>query len=276
MAGSSFSIIQSSRGKNQLVDDENYLYYHVSQHKEVHSWKCMQFSKENCKARIATKGGQILRRSAHNHPSDISKMEYRMMEKEAKHRAAQNPMLPPRVILGDVCNSLAKEKQALPKSEQALKRMLQRARRDQGKHPPAPRSYHQVMEMLSEQFKIGADGSKFLQYQGPVCELWRQHKLEIFGARDAGLLSDDRCMLLFMSNSGKEILKMSKRWHADGTFATAPVPFINNAAEAWNGAWTSSVQTNASLWTVVEAFEREEAIACGSTTKSEIRKYICR
>ena len=42
MAGSSFSIIQSSRGKNQLVDGENYLCYHVSQHKEVHSWKCMQ------------------------------------------------------------------------------------------------------------------------------------------------------------------------------------------------------------------------------------------
>ena len=38
-------------------------------------------------------------------------------------------------------------------------------------------------------------------------------------------------------------------------------PTTNNAAEAWNGAWTSSVQTNASLWTVIEAFKREEAIS---------------
>ena len=71
------------------------------------------------KGELQGKDGQILRRSAHNHPSDISKMEYRMMEKEAKRCAAQNPMLPPRVILEAVCNFLAKKKQALPKLEQA-------------------------------------------------------------------------------------------------------------------------------------------------------------
>lgn len=38
------------------------------------------------------------------------------------------------------------------------------------------------------------------------------------------------------------------------------IPTTNNMVEAWNGAWNKSTPTNASLWTIISGFQREEGL----------------
>ena len=39
--------------------------------------------------------------------------------------------------------------------------------------------------------------------------------------------------------------------------------FTSNSVEAWNNAWNSSLEKNASVWTVVQGFRREDGIVKG-------------
>ena len=38
------------------------------------------------------------------------------------------------------------------------------------------------------------------------------------------------------------------------------IPTTNNMVEAWNGAWIKSTPSNASLWTIISGFQREEGL----------------
>ena len=195
-----------------LVDPQNFIYTKVNIKSNRVNWKCLEFRRQGCKATARTGTGDddkthIYSVAEHNHVSNIAKLDFLMAEKTAIDRARDNVALPPRVILGEVSNQLARQGHTLPKSGNALIQTLQRARVKAGGHPAVPKNFDDVVEMLPVEHKLTATGDRFLQFAGKVST------------------DDGPTMLMFMSPFGRELLKNSPHYFADGTFRTCPDPF---------------------------------------------------
>ena len=98
-----------------LVDPQNYIYTKVNIKSNRVNWKCLEFRRQDCKATARTGTGDddktyIYSLAEHNHVSNIAKV------------------VPPRVILDEVTNQLARQGHTLPKSGNALIQTLQQAR----------------------------------------------------------------------------------------------------------------------------------------------------
>lgn len=122
-------------------------------------------------------------------------------------RAVDNPALPPRVILGDIVNQLAQNGDLLPKTSRAFVRSVQRARVNHGGHPVVPQTFDEAVDLMPEKYNQTATRERFFR-----------QAVKIYEDSDEGLM-------LFMSPQGKDVLRGSKVWLADGTFLTSPVPF---------------------------------------------------
>ena len=206
------TLLDSKRGGKLLIDPQNYIYTRVNTKGERHNYKCLEFRREGCKATARTGVKEddekfIYAVTAHNHASSIAKVDFLKAEKTAIDRAKDNIALPPRVILGDISNEMAGQGHTLPKSGNALIQTLQQARVKAGGHPNVPKTFDEVLTMIPVEKKLTASGDRFLQFAGKVTD------------------EDSPTMLIFMSPFGRELLKNSSNFFADGTFKTCPLPF---------------------------------------------------
>ena len=100
----------NKRLKKTLVCAENYCYTRVNDQKLYTYWKCSEFRRLGCPARVKTKTGDcnVIKTSSseHTHLSDLGKVEYLRAESAVLETARNNPSLPPRSLLADLTNKV--------------------------------------------------------------------------------------------------------------------------------------------------------------------------
>ena len=89
----------------------------------------------------------------HSHPSNIGKVEFLKAEAELVKAAVDNPILPPRVFLGEMSNRMAGI-DSLPKSGQAFLKSVQRARLKSDGFPQAPTNYEKAVTLIPDSFRL--------------------------------------------------------------------------------------------------------------------------
>ena len=203
-------IFLDKKNKEILVDQFNYTYKIGSNRGNKYYWRCTEQFKSKCKGSTITDGKnnpQPALPGNHNHPARIASVEFLKAESDLMKRARENPTLPPRVLLGDVSNTLAQKDVRLPKTGEALAKSIRRHRQSSGGFPKAPANFEDVLILLPEQFRLTKSRDRFLRFADKVDE------------------TEDPTMLVFMSPTGKELLRAADIWYSDGTFITAPFPY---------------------------------------------------
>ena len=91
------------RGNQQLIDDENHIYYCKKRKETGQSyWVC---TKKSCQGRAnVDKDGQVTIVSQHSHGSDIAGLEAHLQALDAIKTAKENPNIKPRQILAQLAN----------------------------------------------------------------------------------------------------------------------------------------------------------------------------
>ena len=69
------------------------------------------------------------------------------MDMQSKKIAVQNIALPPRVIFEEIARNLERKQAIVPKTEAAFIKSIQRARTKSGKHPKAPSTYGETIDI---------------------------------------------------------------------------------------------------------------------------------
>ena len=220
-----------------LVDDNNYLYYRHYNKKDdkgrVRSlWKCINSnSPDACPATATTKRDDkdspdflcSLGKSAHTHVADTSKIQKLKEVDKAKLAATNQPALKPREAFASMATNFNKTGEVVPIKYSALARGLNRAKAKAFNRPKTPTTYLEVIERFPEDLKMLANGSEFLLYAGPSTgEVENDENIEPVARNN----NEQDLLLIFMSDHGAERLRLSNIWLCDGTFKTAPAPFL--------------------------------------------------
>ena len=133
----------------------------------------------------------------HNHlPGDEL---FRKNHKVKLKVESQNSGLPTRSIINQNCRAMNEEELAALPSETAMKRQVQRVRKDLQSDPKNP-----------------TDRSDF-----EIDEKYRKYCNEQFLRVDTGAEDPDR-ILIFITDEGIKDLKTYKNWSMDGTFKSSP------------------------------------------------------
>ena len=156
----------------------------------------------------------FLGKNKHKHVADISKLLKLQQVAKAKSDAVEQTALSPRTVFGHLANNIEAEGEVVPVKYSSMARAMSRVRSKMDARPKAPTSYKDVIKNFPDELKVLMDGSQFLLYAGPVCE------------NTAETDQDEAAMLIFLTFHGAERLRVSKTWLCDGTFKTAPTPFM--------------------------------------------------
>lgn len=214
-------IIEAKRSYKLLVDSSNYIYCRAGKYKDTRYWKCLDHKK--CPARAHTDvkldpgkvSVSLCNDKPHTHPSDLSKLDFIRAERAAIKQMEENRCILPRRVMGDTQASLAKLGTALPKTEKAFLQTLTRARSLAGPKLMNPATYNDIAACITPEMRLTSRGDKFLIFFDQV-------------QADA----EERIMM-FMSPMGREILRQSWIFWADGTFDTCPQPFFQVIKLCW-------------------------------------------
>ena len=223
-------------GSFYLMDDNNYLYSRIYNKKDEEGkirslWKCINCKPPSvCPATATTKKDDedspsflTLGKSAHNHIADVSKIQKLKEVEKAKHAASTQPALKPRQAFENMANNLNNTGEVVPIKYNTLARGLNRAKTKALTRPKAPTTYMEVLERFPEDLKKMTNGSEFLLYAGPSSgEAENAENIRPVARAN----NEQDLLLIFMAGDGAERLKLSKIWLCDGTFKTAPVPFL--------------------------------------------------
>lgn len=197
----SLEFFKSEKGRNMLCHG-GHLFYKDKGRDETTHWKCSNFVKTKCKARVTTKNAEVVKTlNEHNHCADAASIEA-AVHKDRLRFFAKNSNLTPHSIISEVaatCSDVAAPK--LP-SVDSMKRTVRNLRfKDKG-YPglPANISDFSIIDPYNKTFK----GDLFLQY-------------------DSGR-SQNR-ILIFATQRNIDLLSTSEHWYADGTFKTVPLLF---------------------------------------------------
>ena len=208
MADSKFFV--NARGNRQLIDKFHHVYVHNKTKPNGRSfWKCEKY--KSCFAMaILDSSENFIKIPEHSHGSDIAGLEAKLKGLEAVKKARQNPNKRPRQVLAELSDQTPSiPEQLAQRSEAGLTKAIQRARAKDRDEPPVPRSFSDFFNgPLPEKFRKTSDGSDFLMIKDFVDE------------------NSNKAFLIFMSPFGKTLLKTAHLWLADGTFMTAPEPFV--------------------------------------------------
>jgi len=200
----------NSRGNDQLIDPNNHVYILNKRKPNGKSyWKCEKYKTCSATASLSIEN-QFENIGDHNHGSDIIGLEAKLRALEAVQKARQNPNMPPRQILGDLANQSGGSglKLAL-RTEGGLTKAIQRARAKDRDEPAVPQTFSDLFSApFPKKYSKTSDGSEFLLVKDFITE------------------NSDKAFCIFMSPFGKQLLQTSNLWLADGTFLTAPSPFI--------------------------------------------------
>ena len=202
----------NSRGNKQLIDSQNYVYTHSSGLRDVPGirtyWKCDRY--KICKVMATVLNDRIISVPTHQHTSNIAGLKAKLQSLEAVAKAVENPQIKPRQILAELANqpcSLAVKLARRP--EASLTRAIQKKRAALRDEPPLPNKFSELKAMeIPDKYGKTKDGDQFLLVKDYISE------------------NNRKGIVLFLSPFGRQLLKRSKLWCADGTFLTAPKPFV--------------------------------------------------
>ena len=214
-------------GVSYLVNEDNHLYSRVYNKKEDGKtrtlWKCIVNNIPKCPATATTKKERdvdkeilsSLGKNEHNHVADLSKLLKLQQVAKAKSDAVEQTALSPRTVFGNLANNIEAKGEVVPIKYSTMARAMSRVRSKLDARPKAPTCYKDAIDNLPEELKILMDGSQFLLYAGEVSE-----------ENNDDTAPDDPTMMIFLTFHGAERLRVSKTWLCDGTFKSAPAPFM--------------------------------------------------
>jgi hypothetical protein len=217
-------------GSSYLLDTHNFLYSRIYNKKDDEGkirtlWKCIVNKSPNiCPATATTKKdneeAQDMFSSSgkfpHNHVADISKIQKLKAVDKAKRDSLEQPGLKPRTAFANLAGNMDTTDEVIPIKYSALARSMCRVKSKGFVRPKAPNTYKEVLDLFPEDLKKLSNGSQFLIYAGPIED----------EAENQDPDEEDPTMLIFLAAHGAERLRVSKIWLCDGTFKTAPKPFL--------------------------------------------------
>ena len=208
--------ITNNWNRPQLVDEENHLYF-VSRRTESATYHtCSQSKGLNCKGRAVVKKDPETNEElafftgSHNHSSSLAAVEAKVLDREAIQSALQDARAPPSRVLADSLNQAIPESVRFARRKTAnLIRSMQDHRLQEKGHTKNPDSMEAIAKHpLPPKYQTTADGDRFLILKDYIT------------GEDMS-----KCLLVFLSPLGKELLRSSHHWISDGTFSTCPKPF---------------------------------------------------
>jgi hypothetical protein len=206
-------IVTTARGAEQVIDTHGYKYYFNRQSTSTKYWLCSQ---AGCKVRLMTHlatntlVGDSL--PDHDHGNNLNKRQAIEAQQDTVKRFASLPTTTAKMALSDITNSLSSSSNpdALfgMSSSDAIKAALWREKNKQSHRPALPKTFRDLMkaEMLPEYTKT-ADGGEFL-----ILRSWLNSE-------------EKECLMVFLSDTGADILRRADTWLLDGTFRACPSPF---------------------------------------------------
>jgi len=202
--------VDISRGGKALKDSSGYLYLKASTvlAKDRAYWYCKEKAKMTCAASAVTKlsADIIISKGIHNHPNHLMEIKVRQIEKNKIAAAATLPNAAPRTVFGDITATVmntAPGSTSFIKSKGALAKKLQRDRVAAKGYPKKPKSFDDLKDIPPQLTKTHCKES-FLILNDTV-----QPDSTEPGAKR---------LLVYMSETGKEVLAKSEVWYTDGTF----------------------------------------------------------
>lgn len=157
--------VMSGKGKRKLLSS-GHLFHKERQTDEKISWRCEQFQKLKCPARVTTVGDEIVKVGKdHNHVGDAAQVEAAKIY-DSIRTSAKTTNDTPQNIISEVtlgCSQAAAPK--LPRID-TMKRSIRRIRQQQMSGPALP-NHRQEIE-FQEEFTKTFNGEDFLLYDsGP-------------------------------------------------------------------------------------------------------------
>ena len=194
--------IQSEKGKKKLCIN-NYMYFKERQIEDKIHWKCEQYQKTKCRARVTTVGDKIFKTlNEHNHLADAANVEAAKICEEVRIKAKNSTDSPHSIlsIAFDGCSQAAAGK--LPSTD-TLKRTMRNIRYKSISGPALPS--HRKHITFPEGFTTLPNGDEFLYF-------------------DSGNVENR--IMIFSTQRNLQLLAESQHWYADGTFKTVPLSFF--------------------------------------------------
>ena len=179
--------IRSTRGKDKLVDDDQYMYDldRSSKNGQTQYWKCER--RNVCKARCHTtsESGTIIilkKLHDHTHPSTATHVNVREAVAGMKEVASQSRMAT-REVIATASQSMSPAAKASMTSINTLSRKIRRWRAEEESAPPVPTS--RTGYTIPDEYRKLADDKNFLQYDSGEHD---SDRILVF-ASDEGILS---------------------------------------------------------------------------------------
>ncbi|KAG8231061.1 hypothetical protein J437_LFUL010686 [Ladona fulva] len=194
---------RSIRGKDKLVDDNNFIYNEKQRNVDgtIKYWKC---EVRECNARVHTRGDRIIKYiGVHDHLSSAVKPKIKRVLGAIKDTAISSAK-PSRSLIAAAVGSLTEsELPELPPTSHVC-RSIRYWRQSTASFPANPMS--RVGFDIPERFRLLEKGDIFLQF-------------------DSGKEDVNR-ILLFSSEKGLDDLYSINNWAGDGTFKCCPSIFF--------------------------------------------------
>ena len=195
--------IKSEKGKEILVDKENYRYHRHKSNVDGSKvyWRCIVRS---CKARLHSDAdfNILITIGSHSHSATAAEIRANVAISRVKHRSISSESQSRTIIAEEIRTLTGCGLAELPRIPY-ISRNIRRWRHVERMHPPIPGS--NVGFDIPSEYSCMENGEKFLRF-------------------DSGI-GDPKRILIFSTDEGLQSLKNCKQWAADGTFKSCPSIF---------------------------------------------------
>lgn len=197
----SVEFLKSEKGKQKLCFS-GHLFFKEKQNEKKFFWKCQNYRKTKCAARVTTVDNTVVETwKEHNHSGDAAVIEAAHLLDTIRTRA-ETTNNRPHTIISSVSRTCSPAAATQLPSVDAMKRTIRNIRKRNFNGPVLPTHRRDIV--FTEEYMTSCNGELFLQF-------------------DSG--PQDNRMLIFSTKRNLQLLARSEHWYADGTFKTVPLLF---------------------------------------------------
>lgn len=197
----SVQFLKSEKGKPVLCVGGHLFYKDKQNDTKIH-WKCKNYRRSKCVARVTTVDNTIVKTwKEHNHCGDAAGIEAAELLDTIRSKA-ETTNDAPHVIISSVSTTCSQAAATKLPSVDSMKRTIRNIRNRNFDGPALP--LHRRDIVFTDEYKTACSGELFLQY-------------------DSG--PEDNRLLIFSTKRNLQLLARSEHWYADGTFKTVPLLF---------------------------------------------------
>ncbi len=138
--------INSSRGNRLLVDVYNYVYCWSSKRETCTFWRCI---KKDCKGTGCTdEGDNVIWTKRHSHISDPVKVKVREETQKIIDTAKMNPTIPTAHLVSEWSKAtMGPSERSASTTHQTMRRRIQHTKKVTKKHPAAPTTWDDLVDL---------------------------------------------------------------------------------------------------------------------------------